>query len=510
MLANIDVNQGVSQLDYTSIFKFLAGRFGSCYSNNEYYRHVDYWTQLYKGWVGSVHTILAQNGLSSDKRASRTLNMAKRVAEDWASTIMADKPVITINGRNQATSRFVQGAKGNGGVLGTNNFFSQFCDSIERAFALGTSAVVLGISEVIDNPDMRYKIDLNFYNAISIIPIKYKNNIITDCAFLSSFMSNGKRKYNLSCHVKNEVGKYVIYNYEAGEDLKFDSYLADNVEGFETNSSEPLFFIIKPQKANNVDLDSPLGVSVYNDATDIVIGCDFIYDQINQDILTGQRIILMDKSLLGIDPSGKPIPPQDFKKWCMQFVGDEGAVDIDKVIKEFSPDLHGEDLCDTLQQNLNLLSMRCGLGTNYYNFDKTAGVTATEYVGSQQDLVRNVNINLTNISDIMTNIVKKIIWVGVNILGYDLLQDAKVIVTIPDGVVTNDAAEKEQDRQDVRDGIMSKAEYRAKWYGETLEDAQQKIDEMNGVQKEDNKDNDKTEDVTNPKQNTNASEQETT
>ena len=79
----------------------------------------------------------------------------------------------------------------------------------------------------------------------------------------------------------------------------------------------------------------------------------------------------------------------------------------------------------------------------------------------------------------MTDLIKEIIWVGRNVLGYtDLAEDAKISVVIPDGVVTDDNTEKEQDRQDVAAGLMSKAEYRSKWYGETLEDAEKKIQAM--------------------------------
>ncbi|MCB6536231.1 hypothetical protein LI210_22285, partial [Parabacteroides distasonis] len=41
-----------------------------------------------------------------------------------------------------------------------------------------------------------------------------------------------------------------------------------------TNSAEPLFQIITPNICNNIDLDSPLGVSVYANGIDEVKGCD--------------------------------------------------------------------------------------------------------------------------------------------------------------------------------------------------------------------------------------------
>lgn len=467
---------------YEKVFDFLNKRFGNCYSNTNYYSRIFNWQRLYEGFINEYHTMTNSNGISSSSRKSNVLNMAKRVAEDWTATLMADKPTITISGKNKSVSKFILGSKGTGGVLGSNNFFNKLADTVEQAFALGTSAIVAGISsnKYIDG---QYKIDLNYYSALSIIPISYRNNIIEDCAFMSTFNKNGKTYYNLSCHVRDERGLYRIYNFESEDDFKFTRQIDSPEDGFETGSEKPLFIIIKPQKANNVDLNSPLGVSVYSESFDIVLNCDFIYDAIHLDVLTAQRIILMDKSLLGRDlTTGEYIPPQDYKKWCMQFFGDEGSGDVEKLLKEFSPKLNSPDLCDTLQQNLNLLSMRCGLGSNYYNFNKVTGVTATEYNGSQQDLVRNVKLNSMYLTEQMAFLLQQIIWLGIHVLNYDLPQDSKIEILIPDSVVTDDTTEKEQDRQDVRDGLMSRAEYRVKWYGETQEQAEQsilKIDEEN-------------------------------
>lgn len=468
-------------MNYKSIFDFLQQTFGSCYANEEYYRNIDYWSRLYQGYVKEVHEIVVTNGVSSFTRRSSTLDMASQVASDWMKLLIADKPIIEVTGKNKNTSRFVQGSKGNGGVLNSNNFYKLFTDAIEKAFALGTSALVLGVEKANDEKNP-YKININNYFGNCIIPIRYRNGIITECAFLSEFYKDGKKHYNLSCHVKDEKNQYLIYNFVADNGLKFSSYDVKNEDAFATGSEKPFFFIISPILGNNIDYNSPLGVSVYHNATDIVLNCDFLYDSFKMDVATGQRIIMMHKSLLGRDANGNVIPPQDAKKYYMSFTGDEKILSdngIPQLVADFTPKLNSAELIEAIQQNLNLLSMRCGLGNQYYHFDKVAGVTATEVVSSNMDLIRSVKVNSENLVTIMTDLIKEIIWVGRNVLGYtDLAEDAKISVVIPDGVVTDDNTEKEQDRQDVAAGLMSKAEYRSKWYGETLEDAEKKIQAM--------------------------------
>jgi hypothetical protein len=65
-------------------------------------------------------------------------------------------------------------------------------------------------------------------------------------------------------------------------------------------------------------------------------------------------------------------------------------------------------------------------------------------------------------------------------MGLSVDPSAKIDIMYNDGVDVDDTQQREQDRQDVKDGIMSKAEYRAKWYGETLDEAQAVIDQLEG------------------------------
>lgn len=59
-------------------------------------------------------------------------------------------------------------------------------------------------------------------------------------------------------------------------------------------------------------------------------------------------------------------------------------------------------------------------------------------------------------------------------------------IQFDDSIIEDKQGEKANDRIDVSMGIMSKAEFRAKWYGEDLETAQRKIDEMSGFTIADN------------------------
>lgn len=471
-------------MDYGSIIKFVTNRFSSCYTNSNYYTNIGEWLEWYHGNVKSFHSIKVSNGLTTPTREIYALKMAKRVCEDWASSMLNENVNIVVNSNNKKSSIFVQGSKGNSGVLGSNNFDVLLSQAIEQMFALGTSALIIDLDNIaVDEQGnvvdgSKATIKLKSVNATRIIPISWSNGVVTEASFVSELVHSGKTYYVVSSHIKEDDG-YVIYNDLIDTNYKTASLNINLLPVLRTKSLKPLFYIMKTNIANNIDLDSPMGLSIYANAIDTLKGCDVAYDCCLREVITGQRIVMMNKCLLTTDDSGRPIAPQDVKQTYMQFFGDDAQSDVSEFIKEFHPTLNTDALDKELQNQLNMLSSKVGLGSNYYRFDSSSGVvTATEYVGERNDFMRNAVKISKSIKIALKDLVLGILFVGKNILGANVDDNAKIDITLSDGVVEDDTKEREQDRQDVRDGIMTKAEYRAKWYGETIEEAKAVIDSI--------------------------------
>jgi A118 family predicted phage portal protein len=471
-------------MDYGSIIKFVTNRFSSCYTNSNYYTNIGEWLEWYRGNVKSFHSIKVSNGLTTPTREIYALKMAKRVCEDWASSMLNEDVNIVVNSNNKKSSIFVQGSKGNSGVLGSNNFDVLLSQTIEQMFALGTSALIIDLDNIaVDEQGnvvdgSKATIKLKSVNATRIIPISWSNGVVTEASFVSELVHSGKTYYVVSSHIKEDDG-YVIYNDLIDTNYKTASLNINLLPVLRTKSLKPLFYIMKTNITNNIDLDSPMGLSIYANAIDTLKGCDVAYDCCLREVITGQRIVMMNKCLLTTDDSGRPIAPQDVKQTYMQFFGDDAQSDVSEFIKEFHPTLNTDALDKELQNQLNMLSSKVGLGSNYYRFDSSSGVvTATEYVGERNDFMRNAVKISKSIKIALKDLVLGILFVGKNILGANVDDNAKIDITLSDGVVEDDTKEREQDRQDVRDGIMTKAEYRAKWYGETIEEAKAVIDSI--------------------------------
>lgn len=470
---------------YSDIAKVLKKHLNRDISNLSFYSKIMEWNEWYKGYVASFHNTTVANGINVVKRDIYSLKMAKRVAEDWASAALSEPVNITIEGDRNKSSLFVQGSRGDGGVLGSNDFNLLLSDAIETSFALGTSAIVVGLDiESIEDSDNLLiskdnRISLNTFDALSILPLSWNKTRITECAFLSYFSKEGISYRLVNAHIKTETG-YVIYNFvvdENGREIAPES--VGLLPVLDTHSSIPYFCIFKPNIVNNIDRSVPLGISIYADAIDNLKGCDQCYDACIREVITGQRIIFFNKMLLTSTEDGKPVVPNDCKQSYMQFFGDDALTDIKEFIKEFHPTLNTQQLNDELQNQLNMLSMKCGLGSHYYNFTLSGGVTATEYIGEHQDFQRNAVKQCSYITTVIRNLVKAILNAGKTFLGAPVNPDVKIVVEMSDGFVEDDTKQREQDRQDVKDGLMSKIEYRVKWYNETVEQAKEAIAAMN-------------------------------
>lgn len=58
--------------------------------------------------------------------------------------------------------------------------------------------------------------------------------------------------------------------------------------------------------------------------------------------------------------------------------------------------------------------------------------------------------------------------------------ETDITIDFDDSIIEDKQTERQEDRQDIAMGAMSLQEYRAKWYGETEEVAEQKLPDQSG------------------------------
>ena len=84
------------------------------------------------------------------------------------------------------------------------------------------------------------------------------------------------------------------------------------------------------------------------------------------------------------------------------------------------------------------------------------------------------------LEDALKQLIRIIIRLGM-VLNEPLNPECEITIDFDDSIIEDKETERSRDRQDVSMGVMSLAEYRAKWYGESEEDAAKNLPEQNQV-----------------------------
>ena len=142
--------------------------------------------------------------------------------------------------------------------------------------------------------------------------------------------------------------------------------------------------------------------------------------------------------------------------------------------------IRAEQHSKAINDDLNYLSLKCGFGTERYQFGSTGVKTATEVISENSDMYRMIKKHEIILEDVLKQLIQIIIRLGI-VLGNPLNPDTEITIKFDDSIIEDKETERNRDRQDVSMGVMSHAEYRSKWYGETLEEAESKLPEQNTV-----------------------------
>ena len=84
------------------------------------------------------------------------------------------------------------------------------------------------------------------------------------------------------------------------------------------------------------------------------------------------------------------------------------------------------------------------------------------------------------LEDVLKRLVKIIIRLG-QVTGESLNPETKITINFDDSIIEDKQAERNEDRKDVAMGVMRLDEYRAKYYGDTEEEAAKNLPEQNTV-----------------------------
>ena len=450
----------------------------------DYYQLIEVWKSWYKGVVDDFHfyNVKIADGTTAQME-KKTMSMAKKGAEDMMKLNWSNKCDIKL-GNDEKTKKLWS-------VLDSkqNNFTIMFPQILEIAFALGTT----GMTEYKDELG-RTRIEyLN--DPSNIIPYAYDNFNITGLVVFDQWQEEEKNKPVYYTHLtyhefkaeKNEQDEmiqiYRKYNElyksknqnQLGKEIPFKDKFPNVEQLVEYTTDTPHFQIIKPPIVNNVDISTPMGISIFANSIDKLKAIDNKYDSFDMEFIDGKRRILVDKTALKsapqVDTDGNISQQLFFDRNDRTYVAMNGMKD--QPVKDISFDLRYQEHIESINAELNWYSSAVGFGEEFYKFDGGGQATATEIISQNDDAFRTKQVYETVVKDVIIDLVKSVCFLE----GIELSED-EIEITMDYSRFENQTATQQRLEREVARGITSKVEYRMKVYNETEETARQKIAEI--------------------------------
>lgn len=400
---------------------------------------VDNWLKWYKGKTDK-HIYKVYNGKIYNKIEMKSLNIASQSCGDISDFFFNEKLDITINDE-QAQDTINK-------ILMQNNFLYNCNYLMQLTEALGTGAIV----PYLDKDKLR----INYIPAPNIVILGCRENIPTEILFFSEEKTKDGTEVTINTHLLDDNDNYVILNKKYLVDNNGNSSeieIDEKVKEINTGSPLPKFGLLKTSIVNNIDINSPYGISIYANALDNILAIDRVFDSLDIEVALGRKRIFVsgDATSFNTDSEGNITPVFDSTDIAYyQVPGKEGS----EPIKESNGELRIDQLSNALQYQLNMWSSKIGLGHNYYKFkDGQVYVNTDNVMSSNSDVYRKIKKQ----ENIITNCLINVIYAIAELIG--ITTQFEVSVDYDDSIIEDKEQIRKQALTEYNTGLISKAQY---------------------------------------------------
>lgn len=374
------------------------------------------WKCLYKGLYEPWHVIAAPT--ISNPRAKRNMayiNLSKAVCSELAGMVWTDQTEVTVstNGVELADDEIDPLEAFVAATLEENNFGVATLELIEKAAALGGASFKVWRDAKYDSegkeiPDTG-RLKIGYAMADQFVPTAWDNAEITEGVFISRTAKDGYYYTRLEWHrwdgltytITNQLYRAPMFRNnnpkEPQDILGMRVPLAEiyplldeetTVEGVEKS----LFSYFRTPTANNIDDNSPLGVSIYANAMETLHALDITFDSFVREFRLGKKRIIVPARMIKtvIDPqTGEPRRYFDATDETYEALSTDDPDSLK--IQDNSVELRVEEHVAAMNAFLNIFCLQIGLSAGTFSFDAKSGLkTATEVVSENSKTYKTV------------------------------------------------------------------------------------------------------------------------
>ena len=396
------------------------------------------WKYLWKGFYKAWHIIPCPT--IANPKAERMMfrmNTPKAITSEMAGLVWGEECTInvTIDGRESTEDNpdplnaYIQK------VLECNAFHEKMQESIEEGLALGGAAYKTWAESKHDEngneiPETR-GIMIGYAMADQFIPISWDNARVTEGVFVSRIAKGGYYYTRLEWHRWNGL-TYVITNElyrsemqkgqnpDESQDILGIRYPLQEIypyleEETEIPVEESLFTYWRTPIANNLDDNSPLGMSMYGNSLETLHALDICFDSFVREFRLGKKRIIVPARAVRVvvDPvTGKPCRYFDPNDETYEALASDTPDDLK--ITDNSVELRVEEHVAAINAFLSILCLQTGFSPGTFTFDQHQGLkTATEVVSEDSKTYKTIKTIQKQIKPAIEHLIKNIIDVAV-------------------------------------------------------------------------------------------------
>ena len=404
-------------------------------------------------------------------RPMNHLPIAKTASKKIASLVYNERATITT--KNETLSKFLDD------MLINNRFNKNFERYLESCLALGG----LAMRPYIDGDKVR----VAFIQAPVFFPLDRNTQDVSSAAILTKTIKSKGRKnvyYTLvefhewvtadgqETGSTNDKKYYRITNELYRSDVndvlgqrvnlsELDKYKnLEPVTVFE-NLSRPLFTYLRTPDMNNKDIDSPLGLSIVDNAKTTIDFLNTTYDEFMWEVKMGQRRVIVPEHLTQrqhqrSDGTIDFKPRFDVEQNVYMQIGGS-SMDAGGVTDLTTP-IRSDDYIKAINKILAIFEMQIGVSSGTFTFDGKSLKTATEVVSENSDTYQMRNSIVSLVEQSLKELCVSMCELGkaVGIYSGEIPELDDISVNLDDGVFTDRHAELDYWAKMVAAGFSTK------------------------------------------------------
>ena len=236
---------------------------------------------------------------------------------------------------------------------------------------------------------------------------------------------------------------------------------------------------------NNKDINSPLGLSIFDNAKTTIDFINRTYDEFMWEIKMGQRRVIVPEHLTQLkvqDNQGNITFKRrfDVEQNVYMQVG-AGNMDSGNIVDLTTP-IRSSDYISAISEGLKLFEMQIGVSSGMFTFDGQGVKTATEIVSENSDTYQMRNSIVALVEQSIKELCISMCELGkaVGLYKGDIPKLDDISVNLDDGVFTDRHAELDYWMKMVAAGFATQKRGIAKTLNITEDEAAKELAEING------------------------------